>query len=31
VGGQVVLHPMMSVALTFDHRVADGREAYSSW
>ncbi|MBE0618009.1 MAG: 2-oxo acid dehydrogenase subunit E2, partial [Proteobacteria bacterium] len=25
--GQVVIRPMMYVALTYDHRVADGREA----
>lgn len=27
VQGQVVVHPMMYVALTYDHRVIDGREA----
>jgi 2-oxoglutarate dehydrogenase E2 component (dihydrolipoamide succinyltransferase) len=27
--GQVVIHPMMYVALTYDHRVVDGREAVS--
>jgi 2-oxoglutarate dehydrogenase E2 component (dihydrolipoamide succinyltransferase) len=27
VGGQVVIRPMMYVALTYDHRVIDGREA----
>lgn len=27
VGGQGVIHPMMAVALTCDHRVVDGREA----
>ena len=27
VGGQVVLRPMMYVALTYDHRIIDGREA----
>ncbi len=27
--GQVVVHPMMYVALTYDHRVVDGREAVS--
>lgn len=26
-GGQVVIRPMMYVALTYDHRVVDGREA----
>ena len=26
-GGQVLVHPMMYVALTYDHRVVDGREA----
>jgi 2-oxoglutarate dehydrogenase E2 component (dihydrolipoamide succinyltransferase) len=25
--GQVVIRPMMYVALTYDHRVVDGREA----
>jgi 2-oxoglutarate dehydrogenase E2 component (dihydrolipoamide succinyltransferase) len=28
-GGQVVIRPMMYVALTYDHRVVDGREAVS--
>jgi 2-oxoglutarate dehydrogenase E2 component (dihydrolipoamide succinyltransferase) len=27
VGGQVVIRPMMYVALTYDHRLVDGREA----
>lgn len=27
VGGQVVIRPMMYVALTYDHRLIDGREA----
>jgi len=27
VGGQVVVRPMMYVALTYDHRIIDGREA----
>jgi 2-oxoglutarate dehydrogenase E2 component (dihydrolipoamide succinyltransferase) len=27
--GQVVIRPMMYVALTYDHRVVDGREAVS--
>jgi 2-oxoglutarate dehydrogenase E2 component (dihydrolipoamide succinyltransferase) len=27
--GQVVIHPMMYVALTYDHRLVDGREAVS--
>lgn len=27
VGGQVVIRPMMYVALTYDHRIVDGREA----
>jgi len=26
-GGQVVIRPMMYLALTYDHRVVDGREA----
>ena len=25
--GQIVLRPMMYVALTYDHRIVDGREA----
>lgn len=28
-GGQIVLRPMMYVALTYDHRIVDGREAVS--
>jgi 2-oxoglutarate dehydrogenase E2 component (dihydrolipoamide succinyltransferase) len=27
VKGQVVIRPMMYVALTYDHRLVDGREA----
>jgi 2-oxoglutarate dehydrogenase E2 component (dihydrolipoamide succinyltransferase) len=27
VGGAVVIRPMMYVALSYDHRVVDGREA----
>ena len=27
VNGQVVIRPMMYVALTYDHRLIDGREA----
>jgi 2-oxoglutarate dehydrogenase E2 component (dihydrolipoamide succinyltransferase) len=27
VGGQVAIKPMMYVALTYDHRIVDGREA----
>ncbi len=27
VQGQVVIRPMMYVALTYDHRIVDGREA----
>jgi 2-oxoglutarate dehydrogenase E2 component (dihydrolipoamide succinyltransferase) len=27
VGGQVVIRPMMYVALSYDHRIIDGREA----
>jgi 2-oxoglutarate dehydrogenase E2 component (dihydrolipoamide succinyltransferase) len=27
VGGQIVLRPMMYVALTYDHRIVDGAEA----
>ena len=29
VGGEVVIRPMMYVALTYDHRIVDGREAVS--
>jgi 2-oxoglutarate dehydrogenase E2 component (dihydrolipoamide succinyltransferase) len=28
-GGQVVIRPMLYLALTYDHRVVDGREAVS--
>jgi 2-oxoglutarate dehydrogenase E2 component (dihydrolipoamide succinyltransferase) len=28
-GGQVVIRPMMYLALSYDHRVIDGREAVS--
>ena len=27
--GQVVIKPMMYVALTYDHRIVDGKEAVS--
>jgi len=27
INGQVVIRPMMYIALTYDHRVVDGREA----
>jgi len=27
IGGQVVVRPMMYIALTYDHRIIDGREA----
>src|SRR5438045_2448007 len=27
VNGQIVIHPMMYVALSYDHRIVDGREA----
>ena len=27
IGGQVVIRPMMYIALTYDHRIVDGREA----
>ncbi|MEK9971753.1 MAG: 2-oxo acid dehydrogenase subunit E2, partial [Ferrovibrio sp.] len=27
--GQVVIRPMMYIALTYDHRIVDGREAVS--
>jgi 2-oxoglutarate dehydrogenase E2 component (dihydrolipoamide succinyltransferase) len=30
IGGQVVVRPMMYVALSYDHRIVDGREAVSS-
>ncbi|MBB2191092.1 2-oxoglutarate dehydrogenase complex dihydrolipoyllysine-residue succinyltransferase [Gluconacetobacter azotocaptans] len=29
VGGQVVIRPMMYIALTYDHRIVDGKEAVS--
>jgi 2-oxoglutarate dehydrogenase E2 component (dihydrolipoamide succinyltransferase) len=29
VGGQIVIRPMMYVALTYDHRIVDGKEAVS--
>ncbi|MFM8727118.1 MAG: 2-oxo acid dehydrogenase subunit E2, partial [Planctomycetaceae bacterium] len=29
VNGQVVIRPMMYIALTYDHRIVDGREAVS--
>jgi 2-oxoglutarate dehydrogenase E2 component (dihydrolipoamide succinyltransferase) len=29
VNGQVVIRPMMYIALTYDHRIIDGREAVS--
>ncbi|WP_200863491.1 2-oxo acid dehydrogenase subunit E2, partial [Asaia sp. SF2.1] len=29
VDGQVVIRPMMYVALSYDHRMVDGREAVS--
>ena len=29
VNGEVVIRPMMYLALTYDHRVVDGREAVS--
>ena len=29
VNGEVVIRPMMYVALTYDHRLIDGREAVS--
>ena len=29
IDGKVVIRPMMYVALTYDHRVVDGREAVS--
>jgi 2-oxoglutarate dehydrogenase E2 component (dihydrolipoamide succinyltransferase) len=28
--GQVVIRPMMYIALTYDHRIIDGREAVSA-
>jgi 2-oxoglutarate dehydrogenase E2 component (dihydrolipoamide succinyltransferase) len=27
VGGEIVVRPMMYVALTYDHRIVDGRQA----
>jgi 2-oxoglutarate dehydrogenase E2 component (dihydrolipoamide succinyltransferase) len=29
VDGEIVVHPVMYVALTYDHRLIDGREAVS--
>jgi 2-oxoglutarate dehydrogenase E2 component (dihydrolipoamide succinyltransferase) len=29
VNGEIVVRPMMYLALTYDHRVVDGREAVS--
>jgi 2-oxoglutarate dehydrogenase E2 component (dihydrolipoamide succinyltransferase) len=29
IGGQVVIRPMMYLALSYDHRIIDGREAVS--
>lgn len=29
VNGQVVIRPMMYVALSYDHRIVDGKEAVS--
>jgi len=29
VDGQIVIRPMMYLALTYDHRIVDGREAVS--
>ncbi len=29
INGEVVIRPMMYVALTYDHRVVDGKEAVS--
>lgn len=29
VGGQVVIRPMMYIALSYDHRIVDGRESVS--
>jgi 2-oxoglutarate dehydrogenase E2 component (dihydrolipoamide succinyltransferase) len=29
-GGNVVIRPMMYVALSYDHRLVDGREAVTS-
>ena len=31
VDGQVVVRPMMYIALTYDHRIIDGREAVQFW
>ncbi|HEX5514381.1 MAG TPA: 2-oxo acid dehydrogenase subunit E2, partial [Gammaproteobacteria bacterium] len=28
--GEIVIRPMMYLALTYDHRIIDGREAVSS-
>jgi 2-oxoglutarate dehydrogenase E2 component (dihydrolipoamide succinyltransferase) len=29
IGGKVEIHPMMYVALSYDHRLVDGRESVS--
>jgi 2-oxoglutarate dehydrogenase E2 component (dihydrolipoamide succinyltransferase) len=29
IGGQIVARPMMYLALSYDHRIVDGREAVS--
>jgi 2-oxoglutarate dehydrogenase E2 component (dihydrolipoamide succinyltransferase) len=29
VDGQIVIRPMMYIALTYDHRIVDGKEAVS--
>jgi 2-oxoglutarate dehydrogenase E2 component (dihydrolipoamide succinyltransferase) len=31
VKGEIVIRPMMYVALSYDHRIVDGRKPYSSW
>ena len=30
IGGQVVIRPMMYIALSYDHRLIDGREAVTA-
>ena len=31
VGGKIEIRPMMYLALSYDHRIVDGREAVTSW
>ena len=31
IDGQIVIRPMMYVALSYDHRIVDGRKPCGSW